>query len=105
MMTGYGDAGGMNLGEARIAEEGTPFVSAIGRGDVAAARVGRKKENIAVTPGRENYGVAREGLDLPRTKIAGDDALGIDRKSTRLNSSHLGISYAVFCLKKKNKLS
>src|ERR1039458_902321 len=28
----------------------------------------------------------------------------IDRKSTRLNSSHLGISYAVFCLKKKNLL-
>src|SRR5437899_10028327 len=25
----------------------------------------------------------------------------VDRKSTRLNSSHLGISYAVFCLKKK----
>src|ERR1035438_10569501 len=29
---------------------------------------------------------------------------GIDRKSTRLNSSHLGISYAVFCLKKKTQL-
>src|SRR5947199_4666251 len=28
-----------------------------------------------------------------------------DRKSTRLNSSHLGISYAVFCLKKKKKNS
>src|SRR5947199_3484724 len=28
-----------------------------------------------------------------------------DRKSTRLNSSHLGISYAVFCLKKKKKRS
>src|SRR5437870_5943817 len=27
----------------------------------------------------------------------------IDRKSTRLNSSHVAISYAVFCLKKKNK--
>src|SRR5258705_8077038 len=27
-----------------------------------------------------------------------------DRKSTRLNSSHLGISYAVFCLKKKRAL-
>src|SRR5262245_63070334 len=27
----------------------------------------------------------------------------LDRKSTRLNSSHLGISYAVFCLKKKKK--
>src|SRR5262245_10407913 len=35
------------------------------------------------------------------------DGLGssrdLDRKSTRLNSSHLGISYAVFCLKKKKK--
>src|SRR5256885_9664783 len=30
--------------------------------------------------------------------------LGQDRKSTRLNSSHLVISYAVFCLKKKNCL-
>src|SRR5437899_3969331 len=29
-------------------------------------------------------------------------AVQSDRKSTRLNSSHLGISYAVFCLKKKN---
>src|SRR5262245_64096334 len=29
--------------------------------------------------------------------------LTTDRKSTRLNSSHLGISYAVFCLKKKRK--
>src|SRR3712207_8128958 len=28
-----------------------------------------------------------------------------DRKSTRLNSSHANISYAVFCLKKKNKLN
>src|SRR5690606_39734197 len=28
-------------------------------------------------------------------------ALGVDRKSTRLNSSHVKISYAVFCLKKK----
>src|SRR5256885_8823343 len=31
-----------------------------------------------------------------------DDAVRPDRKSTRLNSSHLVISYAVFCLKKKN---
>src|SRR3712207_6998247 len=29
--------------------------------------------------------------------------LGVDRKSTRLNSSHANISYAVFCLKKKTK--
>src|SRR5690606_42159691 len=34
---------------------------------------------------------------------AGLVRLGVDRKSTRLNSSHVKISYAVFCLKKKNK--
>src|SRR5437899_4847798 len=33
------------------------------------------------------------------------DAVRIDRKSTRLNSSHLGISYAVFCSKKKKTSS
>src|SRR3712207_8975030 len=32
-----------------------------------------------------------------------DEAGPLDRKSTRLNSSHANISYAVFCLKKKNK--
>src|SRR5690625_834940 len=30
--------------------------------------------------------------------------VGTDRKSTRLNSSHVAISYAVFCLKKKKKI-
>src|SRR5438309_8628467 len=34
-----------------------------------------------------------------------DDAGDEDRKSTRLNSSHSSISYAVFCLKKKNKVN
>src|SRR5436853_3935042 len=43
--------------------------------------------------------------DLPepfRMAVVLSDVEG-DRKSTRLNSSHLGISYAVFCLKKKKK--
>src|SRR5947209_15705938 len=35
------------------------------------------------------------------TRLALRDASFIDRKSTRLNSSHANISYAVFCLKKK----
>src|SRR5205814_3159947 len=35
--------------------------------------------------------------------VATDHVTYTDRKSTRLNSSHLGISYAVFCLKKKKK--
>src|SRR5438045_7365946 len=37
------------------------------------------------------------------SRTAHDRVLGRDRKSTRLNSSHLGISYAVFCLTKKTK--
>src|ERR1039458_10469426 len=37
------------------------------------------------------------------TEMTSSSAL--DRKSTRLNSSHLGISYAVFCLKKKTECS
>src|SRR3712207_7593124 len=39
--------------------------------------------------------------------VKGSDYLGDqeDRKSTRLNSSHANISYAVFCLKKKNQQS
>src|SRR2546430_13302760 len=41
----------------------------------------------------EGNTLERDGLDVPHG----------DRKSTRLNSSHSQISYAVFCLKKKNK--
>src|SRR5438309_7981795 len=33
----------------------------------------------------------------------GEELMALDRKSTRLNSSHSSISYAVFCLKKKKK--
>src|SRR5699024_12750287 len=40
--------------------------------------------------------LANEGLALCQSVLC------LDRKSTRLNSSHVSISYAVFCLKKKN---
>src|SRR5438477_11679792 len=52
------------------------------------------------------------GLDCPGRRSARrlfrDDGAAVlerhgDRKSTRLNSSHMSISYAVFCLKKKKK--
>src|SRR3712207_7986173 len=43
----------------------------------------------------------RSGVLHPRVGKDGD--LGSDRKSTRLNSSHANISYAVFCLKKKKQ--
>src|SRR3712207_7745065 len=46
---------------------------------------------------------------LRRDHLRGDRHVsrrrGLDRKSTRLNSSHANISYAVFCLKKKNIIS
>src|SRR5437868_9206345 len=42
---------------------------------------------------------------LPSLPLVGTDLSGEDRKSTRLNSSHVSISYAVFCLKKKRNLN
>src|SRR3712207_7849992 len=72
---------------------------------------------MALTP------VSEEELDAARRYVLGSMALstathaglastlsalagsGLDRKSTRLNSSHANISYAVFCLKKKKKIT
>src|SRR3712207_7226249 len=51
-------------------------------------------------PGRVRRGMIDELLDRRLVFVTGKG----DRKSTRLNSSHANISYAVFCLKKKNKL-
>src|SRR3712207_8345928 len=45
--------------------------------------------------GKGLFGLAAQGVQFAE--------LGQDRKSTRLNSSHANISYAVFCLKKKKK--
>src|SRR6266702_8641271 len=42
------------------------------------------------------------GLAVPAGDLGADERMAaLDRKSTRLNSSHVAISYAVFCLKKK----
>src|SRR3712207_6885754 len=57
--------------------------------------------------GSELHGISRPGFREPPLvmghEFSGRTADG-DRKSTRLNSSHANISYAVFCLKKKNLL-
>src|SRR3712207_8340632 len=76
---------------------------------------GPRTPDLLLRPGDDG---ARVGPGLPlrhRARRAGRDPDGgplmcsgptpsqtIDRKSTRLNSSHANISYAVFCLKKKN---
>src|SRR5438477_6871867 len=55
--------------------------------------------------GRKSAGVLVEKRMTAAFSIAitYDGAKKLDRKSTRLNSSHMSISYAVFCLKKKIK--
>src|SRR3712207_7751056 len=57
-----------------------------------------------VEDGRHPAGDAERG-EAQRLRLAAarEDRLAGDRKSTRLNSSHANISYAVFCLKKKKK--
>src|SRR3712207_7063190 len=46
-----------------------------------------------------------DGLLELLARVVGEVVEPLDRKSTRLNSSHANISYAVFCLKKKKTLS
>src|SRR5437773_6867314 len=59
-------------------------------------------EPLADHRGLHPHHRAREGRERRRVQAGG---LGHrDRKSTRLNSSHITISYAVFCLKKKKKI-
>src|SRR5690348_17634711 len=48
--------------------------------------------------------VGIKGVGLKHHRNTAACRIFLDRKSTRLNSSHPSISYAVFCLKKKNKI-
>src|SRR2546422_4181858 len=74
----------------------TLFRSHFSQGETMA----RFGEEIAVANG--NAGAF--GLLTVTSPTSASAELTIDRKSTRLNSSHGYISYAVFCLKKKNYL-
>src|SRR5699024_11998073 len=53
-------------------------------------------DHLAMSHPEVAFSLSNNGRTLLRTS-------GKDRKSTRLNSSHVSISYAVFCLKKKKK--
>src|SRR5689334_24430049 len=64
---------------------------------VVPVPTGATTGNVIVTVG----GVASNGVTF-NVVVAGPN-ITRDRKSTRLNSSHSSISYAVFCLKKKKK--
>src|SRR5262245_63686604 len=89
---------------------------AIGRGvsqhllEIATQRVRVSKRaafvdvshEVIVHRARDMAWHAVDWLDVAAVTL-GSSSVEQDRKSTRLNSSHLGISYAVFCLKKKKK--
>src|SRR5690606_40229680 len=79
----------------------TLFRSSLGRRRAEAARPGAAR--VTTTPATftgpsRHVGTPTDGKALPSVDRA---AARTDRKSTRLNSSHVKISYAVFCLKKK----
>src|SRR3712207_7235262 len=82
-----------------------PYTTLFRSGDDLTAHMGRQAGRLAQHPGGEvdvEVAPPRSGAALGCHPL--DEPLGVglqDRKSTRLNSSHANISYAVFCLKKK----
>src|SRR3712207_6882149 len=85
-----------------------PISARARRAAAAAHRVRRRRRGQrrrAVARGPDQHPrPAAEDLRRPPVPPRHDHQPRGDRKSTRLNSSHANISYAVFCLKKKKKL-
>src|SRR2546430_9081705 len=80
----------------RSLELAVPFVEAP---NIRVTLIVSAEERIVESVFEEEL-IGRRGLDhVRRERIR--DGVRLDRKSTRLNSSHSQISYAVFCLKKK----
>src|SRR3712207_7605424 len=69
--------------------------------DGAARLAGRRDPRVRLGVRHDERAAREVTLELLGAEV-GDAHVGRDRKSTRLNSSHANISYAVFCLKKKN---
>src|SRR3712207_8545439 len=68
----------------------------------AAAELTRERQE---PPGHARPPRARRATGLARDRVVVEIRSSTDRKSTRLNSSHANISYAVFCLKKKTNVT
>src|SRR2546426_9060478 len=82
------------------ASEGLVFVSAVTQVESVAPHAPAVGPGVEPPlPGCHSHPVTLTAL--PSLRRAVNFTLEPDRKSTRLNSSHLVISYAVFCLKKK----
>src|ERR1035441_821404 len=98
----------LGLAEEVLAQ---PSEKTSSEGAAAALLLAHVAWNRAVDPlGGDQVGYYRKVLRASEAEnpkclreLKATDCEALDRKSTRLNSSHLGISYAVFCLKKKIK--
>src|SRR5690606_31356612 len=96
---------GLGIGRRLESEEqrtGPPCARDLA-GDHRKAGEGAPLEFVLTIGGRDNP--VLDALVFPGQHRAGRRPIiaVVDRKSTRLNSSHVKISYAVFCLKKKNR--
>src|SRR3712207_8008266 len=86
-----------------------PYTTLFRSGGGRRRRGGRRRHPVAEPVSRPRlHSAARGARGLPRPRSRGRTGVGgqrpqrgEDRKSTRLNSSHANISYAVLCLKKK----
>src|SRR5690606_40487864 len=82
--------------ELRLRGGVTPYLLEMG------ARIGGSGVSQYIASGVTGIDFAAQALRIAAGTAT--EPLASDRKSTRLNSSHVKISYAVFCLKKKNKI-
>src|SRR3712207_6949299 len=78
----------------------TLFRSDVGR-DVCRDVAGLRLDDGEARQRARALRVGELGRALQQARVEVEHVAGEDRKSTRLNSSHANISYAVFCLKKK----
>src|SRR5205085_4811908 len=108
VVTGIRASLGKSLEEKQNAEIVVDSINAIELGrfpddDVADSLRHITGVSITRTTGGEGLYVGVRGLGAQYNIVTLNNRILADRKSTRLNSSHSQISYAVFCLKKKNK--
>src|SRR5437899_8927313 len=84
------------------ARHAVPYRSTPARRRVTSCDAGQPHAHSAAAGRRWDHKSSPPWAAMLRAEEAhGLRLAALDRKSTRLNSSHLGISYAVFCLKKK----
>ncbi len=76
VVAAHRDAGGVDLGEARVGQERAPAVGPPDGGGVAALGVGREVEHVAVAARGQDHGVGGVRLDLSGDQVPGHDAPG-----------------------------